>query len=320
MKELSLAILAILVLAAACGADDAGSLVAKCEAFWRLAPKDAKLEKIAGGFGFTEGPVWHRDGYLLFSDCHVNGIMKWEPSTDKISVYREVPGFSNGLTFDKLGRLIAVEYGMHRITRQEKDGRIVPLVSEYEGKRLNSTNDLVVKSDGSVYFTDPPYGVKPEDRELDFCAVYMLSPHGKLTLLTREMTAPNGLAFSPDEKILYVADSSNKSDIQAFDVKPDGTLTNMRLFAKLRAKARGVPDGLKVDTEGNVWSTGPGGVWVFDKTGKHLGTILTPEVSANCAWGDADGKTLYITATTSVYRVRTNATGIRPWMNAKAGK
>lgn len=291
-----------------------GSLDAKCDDFWKLVSKDARVEKIAGGLQFTEGPVWHKDGFLLFSDCHANGIMRWEPASGKVSVYREVPGFSNGLTFDKLGRLIAVEYGMHRITRQEKDGRITSLVSEYQGKRLNSTNDLVIKSDGSVYFTDPPYGVKAEDRELDFCAVYRLSPYGKLTLLTDEMDAPNGLAFSPDEKILYVADSSSHSHIQAFDVKPDGTLSNRRLFAVLKDKAKGVPDGLKVDTEGNVWSTGPGGVWVFDKTGKHLGTIKTSEVSTNCAWGDADGKTLYMTTTTSVCRVRTNATGIRPWI------
>ncbi len=294
-------------------AEEHGSLVAKCDDFWKLVPRDAKLDKVTGDLEFTEGPVWHRDGYLLFSDCHKNGIMKWDPASGKTTVYREVPGFSNGLTFDKQGRLIAVEYGMHRITRQMKDGSIVPLVSEYEGKRLNSTNDLVVKSDGSIYFTDPPYGVDPKDRELDFCAVYRLSPYGKLTLLERDMPAPNGLAFSPDEKILYVADSE-VLHIQAFDVKPDGTLTNKRLFATLRDKASGCPDGLKVDAEGNVWTTGPGGVWVYDKIGKLLGIIKTPEVPANCAWGDSDGKALYITARTSVYRIRTNATGIRPWM------
>jgi sugar lactone lactonase YvrE len=303
-----------MLLGSVSAAENGGSIVANTDDFWKLVPKDAKIEKVAGGFQFTEGPVWHKDGYLLFSDCHANGIMKWDPSTCAASLYRAVAGFSNGLTFDKIGRLIAVEYGMHRITRQEKDGSISELVSQYEGKRLNSTNDLAVKSDGSIYFTDPPYGVKPEDRELDFCAVYRFSPYGKLTLLTRDMEAPNGLAFSPDEKVLYVADSSRRSHIQAFDVRPDGTLANMRLFATLKAKDPGVPDGLKVDTQGNVWSTGPGGVWVFDKTGKHLGTIKTPEVPANCAWGDADGKALYITARTSVYRIKTNAVGIRAWM------
>lgn len=294
-------------------AENVGSLVANTDDFWKLVPKDAALEKVAEGLAFTEGPVWHKDGYLLFSDCHKNGIMKWDPASGKTTVFREVPGFSNGQTFDKAGHLITVEYGMHRLVRQGKDGSVTPLVSECEGKRLNSTNDVVVKSDGSIYFTDPPYGVKAEDRELDFCAVYRLSPYGKLTLLERDMPAPNGLAFSPDEKILYVADSM-AMHILAFDVKPDGTLTNKRLFATLKAKERGCPDGLKVDTQGNVWSTGPGGVWVFDKTGRHLGIIRTPEVPTNCAWGDADGKALYMTTTTSVHRIRTNAVGIRPWM------
>lgn len=310
MKFIILAICAML-LGSVSAAENGGSIVANTDDFWKLVPKDAKVEKVAGGFQFTEGPVWHKDGYLLFSDCHANGIMKWDPSTCAASLYRAVPGFSNGLTFDKIGRLIAVEYGMHRITRQQKDGSISELVSQYEGKRLNSTNDLVVKSDGSIYFTDPPYGVKPEDRELDFQGVFRRSPYGRLTLLTDDFDCPNGLVFSPDEKVLYVADSSRRSHIQAFDVNPDGTLANMRLFATLKAKDPGVPDGLKVDTQGNVWSTGPGGVWVFDKTGKHLGTIKTPEVPANCAWGDPDGKALYITARTSVYRIRTNAVGIR---------
>lgn len=318
MKELMLVTFLVALVGMMCSAQDNGALSAMCDDLWKLVPKDAAVEKIASGLAFTEGPVWHKDGYLVFSDCHDNGMMKWDPSTGKTSVYREVPGFTNGLTFDKQGRLLAVEYGMHRITRQDKNGTISELVSRYEGKRLNSTNDLVVRSDGSIYFTDPPYGVRPEDRELDFCAVYRLSPYGKLTMLTKNMDAPNGLAFSPDEKILYVADSSRRSNIQAFDVKPDGTIANMRLFATLKDKtAEGVPDGLKVDTEGNVWSTGPGGVWVFDKTGKHLGTVRTPEVPANCAWGDAEGRTLYITARTSVYRIRTNATGIRLWMKAK---
>lgn len=315
MKGLLIIMLFTLFTGAIGDAAEKETLVAKDNGFWKLVPKDAKLEKVAKELAFTEGPVWHKDGYLLFSDCHANGIMKYDPSTGKTSLYRAVEGFSNGMTFDTQGRLTAVEYGMHRITRQEKDGSITPLVSQYEGKRLNSTNDLVVKSDGSIYFTDPPYGVKAEDRELDFCAVYRLSPDGKLTLLTRDMDAPNGLAFSPDEKLLYVADSSRHSNIQTFDVKPDGTLTNMRLFAVLRdSTARGVPDGLKVDKDGNVWSTGPGGVWVFDKSGKHLGTIRTPEVSTNCAWGDPDGKTLYITTTTSVCRIKTSSTGIRPWI------
>lgn len=297
-----------------CSGQDGGPIVTKDPAFSKLILYDAKAEKIAGDFQFLEGPVWHKDGYLLFSDTHKEAIFKWDPADGKVSVYREVPGNSNGLTFDNQGRLITVEYGKHRLTRELKDGRIATIVSEYQGKRLNTTNDVVVKSDGSIYFTDPPYGVDPKDRELDYQGVYRLSPYGKLTLLIDDFKCPNGLAFSPDEKVLYIADSSERMHIRAFDVKPDGTLANGRLFADMKVKAPGASDGMKVDTEGNVWSTGPGGVWVFDKTGKHLGTIVAPEVPANCAWGDADGKTLYMTAKTGLYRIRTNAQGIRPWM------
>ncbi|MCL6519440.1 MAG: SMP-30/gluconolactonase/LRE family protein [Armatimonadetes bacterium] len=298
-------------------ADEARPVVVLAPEFEKLIPKDAKVEKVAGGFEFLEGPVWHKDGYLLFSDCHQVGIYKWDPATGKTSLYREVPGNSNGLTFDNEGRLIAVEYGMHRLTREEKDGKITVLVSEYQGKRLNTTNDVVVRSDGSIYFTDPPYGVKKEDRELDFQGVYRLSPEGKLTLLVKDFDCPNGLAFSPDEKTLYIADSSARMHIRAFDVKEDGTLANGRLFTVLKSRDPGCPDGLKVDTKGNVWTTGPGGIWVFDRSGKHLGIIKTPEVPANCAWGDSDGKTLYITARTSLYRFRTKVEGNRPWMKGR---
>jgi len=280
----------------------------------KLIPAEAKVEKVAGGMEFLEGPVWHKNGFLLFSDCHQRGIYKWDPATGHVSLYREVPGGSNGLTFDTEGRLIAVEYGMHRLTREEKDGAISELVATFEGKRLNTTNDVVVKSDGSIYFTDPPYGVKKEDRELDFQGVYRLSRDGVLTLLVKDFDCPNGLAFSPDEKTLYIADSSARMHIRAFDVKEDGTLGNGRVFAVLKSSEPGCPDGLKVDSEGNVWSTGPGGIWVFDKMGKHLGTIKTPEIPANCAWGDPDGRTLYITARTSLYRIKTNAKGIMPWI------
>jgi len=303
----------VLTLVTAVSADQ-GSLVAESPEFWKLVPKDAKIEKVAGDFQFLEGPVWHKEGFLLFSDTHKEAIFKWEEGKG-VSIYRKVPGNTNGQTFDNQGRLITVNYGMHRLIREWPDGKVAPIVSEYEGKRLNTTNDVVVKSDGSVYFTDPTYGVKPEDRELDFQGVYRLSPYGKLTLLVNDFDQPNGLAFSPDEKTLYVADSSRRLHIRAFDVKPDGTLENGRIFIEMRTGEPGGPDGLKVDTEGNVWTTGQGGVWVIDKTGKHLGSIKPPETPANCAWGDADGKTLYMTARTGLYRIRTNAVGIRPWMD-----
>ena len=294
-------------------AENEGSTAEKSPRFRNLVPADAKIEKLAGGFHFTEGPVWHKDGFLLFSDIPANAIVKWQPD-GKGSTYREVSGNSNGLTFDREGRLIACEHGNRRVTREEKDGKIAVLASHYQGKRLNSPNDVVVKSDGSIYFTDPPYGVEPKDRELDFQGVFRLSPDGKLTLLADEFDRPNGLAFSPDEKVLYIADSSARMHVRAFDVKPDGTLAKGRFFAEMKTGEPGAPDGMKVDSKGNLWTTGPGGVWVFDKTGKHLGTIKPPEVPANCAWGNSDGKTLYMTARTGLYRIRTRAQGIRPWL------
>lgn len=315
MNLIAIAVLvtALLGISAACLAEGEGTIGAESPEFWKLVPEDAKIEKIAGDFQFLEGPLWHKDGFLLFSDTHKEAIFKWEEGKG-VSIYRKVPGNSNGLTFDRQGRLIAVEYGMRRLTRQLADGKVAPVVSEYQGKRLNTTNDVVVKSDGSIYFTDPTYGVKPEDRQLDFQGVYRLSPYGKLTLLIDDFDQPNGLAFSPDEKILYVADSSRRLHIRAFDVRPDGSLANGRMYIEMRTGEPGGPDGLKVDTEGNVWTTGQGGVWVIDKNGKHLGTIKPPEIPANCAWGDADGKTLYMTARTGLYRIKTNAVGIRPWM------
>ena len=294
-------------------AQEEGSIVTKSPEFAKLVPADAKIEKVAGGFHFTEGPLWHKEGFLLFSDIPADRIVSWKPGGDA-STYREVSGNSNGLTFDKEGRLIVCEHGNRRVTREEKDGKITVLASHYEGKRLNSPNDVVVKSDGSIYFTDPPYGCKEEDRELPFQGVFRLSPDGKLTLLVDDFDRPNGLAFSPDEKVLYIADSSARLHVRVFDVKPDGTLSNGRVFVEMKTGEPGGPDGMKVDSNGNLWTTGAGGVWVLDKTGKHLGTIKPPELPANCAWGDKDGNTLYMTARTGLYRIKTNAGGIRPWI------
>ncbi|MBC8236471.1 SMP-30/gluconolactonase/LRE family protein [bacterium] len=266
-------------------------------------------ERIATGFQFTEGPVWHPDGYLLFSDIPANAILKWTPDGN-VETFRKPSGNSNGLTFDANGLFIACEHGNRRVSHTEKDGTVKTLADRYSGKRLNSPNDVVVKSDGSIYFTDPPYGVQEEQRELDFQGVYRLASDGILTLLVDDFDRPNGLAFSPDEKILYIADT-NQKHVRAFDVQPDGTLKNGRVFAELKSDKGGGPDGMKVDTKGNLYVTGPGGTWIFDATGKHLGTIVTPEGPANCAFGGKDNKTLFITARTSVYRVKVKVAGVK---------
>ncbi|MFL9457218.1 MULTISPECIES: SMP-30/gluconolactonase/LRE family protein [Nostocales] len=272
---------------------------------------NAQVEKVATGFKFTEGPLWHPQGFLLFSDIAENSIYKWIPKK-KSEIFRRPSGNANGNTLDREGRLIAGEHSGRRVSRIEKDGKITTLASYYEGKRLNSPNDLVVKSDGSIYFTDPPYGISKEQEELGFYGVYRLTPDGKLTLLVNDFVRPNGIAFSPDEKKLYVNDSE-KSHIRVFDIKSNGTLENGRIFAEQKDSSKqGVPDGMKVDVRGNVYSTGPGGVWVFSPSGKLLGKIDVPEVSTNVAWGDRDYKSLYITATTSLYRIRLNIAGIKP--------
>ncbi len=231
--------------------------------------ESAQLEKIATGFEFVEGPVWHPDGFLLFSDIPANTIYQWKPNekaTEKPEIFRRPSGRANGNTFDRQGRLISAEHENRRISRTEKDGKIITLGDRYDGKRLNSPNDLAVKSDGSIYFTDPPYGIKKQQEELGFYGVYRLAPDGTVTLLVKDFARPNGIAFSPDETKLYVNDSE-KSHIRVFDVKPDGTLGTGRIFAELKdASKNGVPDGMKVDVQGNVYSTGAGGVWVFPQT------------------------------------------------------
>lgn len=271
----------------------------------------AKLEKLAGDFQFIEGPIWHPDGFLLFSDIPANIIYKFA-SNQQVEVFRRPSGKANGNTLDKENRLLTAEHENRRVSRTEKDGKVITLADRYEGKRLNSPNDLVVKSDGSIYFTDPSYGVSKEQEELGFYGVYRLAPDGKLTLLVKDLVLPNGIAFSPDEQKLYV-NNSEAGYIAVFDVKPDGTVTNQRLFAELKdASQSGVPDGLKVDVEGNVYSTGPGGVWIFSPDGKLLGKISVPETATNLAWGENDRKTLYITGSTSLYRIRLKIAGVRP--------
>ncbi len=265
----------------------------------------AKLEKIPGDFEFTEGPVWHPDGYLLFSDLRRSRILKWHPEHG-VSIVREPSQKANGLILDRQGRLIAAEHESRRVSRTEADGKVITLVDRYNGKRLNSPNDVIQAKDGSLYFTDPTFGLpKDQQQEQDVSGVYRLAPDGKLTLLVRDFDRPNGLALSPDNKILYVADSTHHH-IRAFDVQPDGTVANGRVFAVLSPwkEDQGHPDGLKVDAQGRVFATGAGGVWVLDAKGKALGVIETPLATTNVGFGGADGKTLFITARADVYRIR----------------
>ncbi len=269
-----------------------------------------KVEKILSGFQFTEGPLW-ADGRLLFSDIPASTIYSWTPGTRHADIYRRPSGRSNGLTLDRRGRLIACEHD-RRLTRTERDGTVKVLADSYGGRRLNSPNDVVVARNGAIYFTDPPYGLNDrlEGKELPYQGVYRLGVRGKLTLLDDSFDRPNGLAFSPDEARLYVDDTARRH-IRVFDVQGDGSIRNGRVFAVLKGAEPGNPDGMKVDVFGNVFCTGSGGVWVINPSGEPLGVIGTPEVSSNVAWGDADFKSLYITAQTSVYRVRTATGGAR---------
>jgi gluconolactonase len=288
----------------------------------------AKLERLAGGFQFIEGPVWHPDGYLLFSDPNANTIYRWSPE-GAVSVFRTKSGYtgfdigeyhqpgSNGLTLDPNGLLTIDEHGNRRVTRLERTGQITVLAAQYEGKRLNSPNDLVYRSDGTLYFTDPPFGLpKAFDdprKELPFSGVYMVRD-GQVTLLTKELSGPNGIAFSPDEKYLYVDNWDLKRKVlMRYEVNPDGTIANGKVFYDFTREAEPVAlDGIKVDQAGNVFVSAPGGVWILSPQGKALGRIVPPEHDANLAFGDADGKSLYLTASTGLYRIRVNIPGVRP--------
>jgi gluconolactonase len=265
----------------------------------------APVEKLAGDFQFTEGPLWvAAKNELLFSDIPANRIFRFK--VGKFETFRAPSHNSNGLTFDKQGRLIACEHGSRSVTRTEAGGTITTLADRFEGKRLNSPNDVVVKSDGAIYFTDPPFGVRRGEKELDFQGVYRIAPDGKtMAVVARDFGKPNGLAFSPDEKLLYIADTEH-GHIRAFDVTADGMLANGRIFAQAPRA-----DGMKADTEGNVYCACKPGVMVFDRTGKHLGTFTTPEQPTNCAFGGADGKSLFITARPSLYRIRLTVPGVK---------
>lgn len=292
-----------------------------------LVPRNAKLYKLAEGFQFTEGPVWVKDGkYLLFSDPNANTMYKYT-ADGKLSVYREKSGYdgadiaeysqpgSNGLTVDLNGRLTINQHGNRRVIRVEQDGAETILADRYQGKRLNSPNDLVYKSDGTLYFTDPPFGLPKffDDprKELPISGVYRVSSPGQVQLVSKELSGPNGLAFSPDEKYFYVDNWEDKRKvILRYEVAADGSLKNpITFFDATSAPGEDAWDGMKVDTRGNLYLSGPGGLWIISPEGKHLGTIIGPMHPHNLAWGDDDHQTLYLTARTGLYRIHLNVRG-----------
>ncbi len=298
-----------------------------------LVPSGAKIELLADGFEWSEGPVWVDEdgGFLLFSDIPNNVVHRWSEKTGlqewlKPSGYtgptsRGGESGSNGLTLDNEGRLLLCQHGDRRVARMDAPwnapaANFVTLADRHDGKRLNSPNDAVVHSSGAIYFTDPPYGLiqnfKDPNRETDYLGVYRIDPDGKLTLLTDKRSAPNGIAFSTDEKTLYVAQSDGKAPhIYAYDVQSDGSIANERIFfdaSDLAKEDKGMPDGLKIDQAGNLFATGPGGVLVITPSGKHLGTISTGELIANCGFGD-DGQTLYLTSDMYLARIRLTTKG-----------
>jgi len=344
----SLALLVTALTIAAASAQTSDKTVVRLDpSLDALISPDAKLELIRGDFGFTEGVTWvpeGRGGYLLFSDIPANVIYKMSPDGKKLSIhlersasdtelhpwrwgfvqnngkdpkdpkYEEYPMIgSNGLALDRQGRLIIATWAGRSIVRIEKDGKRTVLADRWEGKRFGGTNDVVVKRDGAIYFTDTYGGLRLRDKdakkELDHNGVYMWKD-GKLSLLIKDIPNTNGLAFSPDEKILYVNGSRDRY-VKRYDVKSDGTLENGRMLIDMNSHPeRGITDGVRVDVKGNLWETGPGGVWIITPEGKHIGTIKTPELSANVEFGDRDHKTLYIAARTGIYKIRLNVEGI----------
>ena len=281
--------------------------------FWKLIDRGARLDKVAGGFGFLEGPAWHPDGFLYVTDEINNRISRVFPD-GRVEKVLDI-GDPDGSTMDREFRLITTGDVDRVVIAVQPDGTYRVLADRYEGKRLNSPNDIVLGPDGAFYFTDPNMDLpKDQKQEIPFQGVYRLGTDGSMRLLVRDLGAPNGLAFSPDGKRLYIDDSKAR-EIRVYDVGRNGDLSNPRLFGKEEGPPRtGPPDGMRVDRRGNLFVTGPLGIWVWAPSGKHLGTIVLPENAANLAWGDADLRTLYITATSSVYRLRTKTRGFVPYM------
>lgn len=296
---------------------------AKSPRMFELFDRDARLEHLASNFTFTEGPIWnHQGGYLLFSDLPDNIMRKWEPETG-ISEVRKPNNKGNGMTYDADDRLLICEHATSSVVRKELDGSFTTVASHYRGRELNSPNDIVVASDGAIYFTDPTYGRMPvfgveREVELSLRGVYRIDPtDGSLQLLAGDFSQPNGICFSPDESLLYVNDTE-EAHIRVFEVQDDGTVANGRLFKEgisTDDPSSGRPDGMKCDHRGNVYVTGPRGIWVLSPEAEHLGTIQIPENASNLNWGGSDWETLYITATTSLYRIRTRTAGrAEPYM------
>jgi len=303
-----------------------GKIIRLDPAFDALVPKDANIEKVATGFIFTEGPVWRPECVLWFSDVPGNVLRSVTPSGEVKVLIQNAGGIAsappgsfvgpNGMIAGKDGAVLLCQHTNRRIVRVGQDLTMTPYLEKFEGHRFNSPNDLIYRSDGTLYFTDPPYGLLKQDddpaKELTFNGVFLYR-NGRLQAIIKDLTRPNGIALSPDEKTLYVANSDEKKRFwMRYDVAADGTVSNGRIFYDLAgAKEQGIPDGLKVDSQGNIYAAGPEGVWVFSPNGTHLGTIQPGETAANCAWGQ-DGKTLYITASTSVYRIRVAIPGEKP--------
>jgi gluconolactonase len=274
-----------------------------------LLGKDAKIEVLASGFNWSEGPVW-MDGAMVFSDVPENTAFRWKEGQTTAEPFLKPSGYSNGLAVDAQGRLVLCQHGERRIGRREKDGSFTSLADKFEGKRFNSPNDLVIARDGTIFFTDPPYGLKDKAaREIDFDGIYRISPDGKVTALVKDIRWPNGIALSPDEQTLYVAVSDkDQPRVMAFNLDGSNPRTVFDATPLKSATRKGGCDGMKVDQSGNIWTTGPGGVLILSKEGKHLGSILTGQATANCAWGD-DLSTLYITADMFLLRVKTLVKG-----------
>ena len=334
MVKISIGVSALLVLAACSSSDKpgVGSIVRLDPALDALIPPGAKIEKLAGGFKFVEGPVVFGNGNVWFSDVVGNVVRQWASEGTVTEILRPggaddasyAPAGSyigpNGMAFGKDNVVLLCQHGNRRIVQIDKDRHVSVFVDRWEGKRFNSPNDLVFKSDGALYFTDPPYGLVKQDddptKEIKFNGVFRYAD-GKLTPVIQDMTRPNGIAFSPDEKYLYISNSDENRKIwMRYDLQPDGSVTNGKVFFDATTeKDPGEPDGMKVDSRGNLYCAGPAGIWIFSPEGKHLGTIKPGETPANCNWGGADRKTLYITAETGLYRVRLAVEGEKALYN-----